>query len=492
MHNFTLYEDQEEFVDKLRLSLRHGARSVLGVASPAFGKTVVAAYITDQARTRDDNATVWFLVHRKNLLTQTSKSFWQAKIEHGLITSGKTRSLMPIQVGTIGTVHSRLGTLKPPKILFIDEAHLSKGNMFQTVIKWALENGSIVIGLTGTPKRLDGKSLGDLYETIIEAKSTRWLIEQGRLSEYVAYTSPNAPDLSSVKKLAGDYAVNQLADVMDKPKIVGDAVSHWKRYAFGKRTVAYCCNVAHSKHTADAFNSAGIPAAHVDASTTEKELKAICEKLADREILVLVNCELVIEGFDLSSQVGRDVTLECCILLRPTQSEARYLQMVFRALRKKDNPAIVLDHAGCILRHGLPCEEREWTLNGNQKGKRKKSEDQEPDINVQRCDSCFAVFLPGPEKCPYCGAKVEKKERKIIHEEGELTKLDLTTVKKQARQEQGQARTLKDLVHLGIRRGIKKAPQWAAITNAARQKRKPTAKDFSEALRIYEELKHVS
>lgn len=484
---FSLYDDQQEFVDKLRQALRSGVKSVLGVASPAFGKTVVAAHITQQARQRDPNASVWFLVHRKNLLRQTSKSFWQNKIEHGLITSGKMRTTLPIQVGTIGTVHSRMMQLTPPKILFIDEAHLSKGHMFQSVISWARQSGAIVIGLTGTPRRLDGKSLGDLYELLIEAKSTKWLIEQGRLSEYIAYTTPVTPDLSTVKTLAGDYNIGELAQAMDKPTIVGDAVSHWLRYAKGKRTVVYCCNVAHSKHTADAFNSAGIPAAHVDASTTEQELKSICEALADRRLLVLVNCELVIEGFDLSAQVGRDVTLECCILLRPTQSVARYLQMVFRALRRKPDAAVILDHAGCILKHGLPCEQRQWSLLGEQKSKRKKK-DEDPDVNVQQCKHCYAVFFPGPDTCPHCGKPIEKKVRKISEADGELQQVDVVAVRKEARKEQGQARTLRDLVALGMRRGMAKASQWACITMAARDGRKPTPAEFNEARRIQMEL----
>lgn len=485
--SFELYEDQQEFISKLREALKTGVKSVLGVASPAFGKTVIAAHITQQARNRDPNASVWFLVHRKNLLRQTSKSFWEAKIEHGLITSGKMRSTLPIQVGTIGTVHSRMETLKPPKILFVDEAHLSKGNMFQTVIRWARDHGAIVIGLTGTPIRLDGKSLGDLYEMIIEAKSTKWLIEQGRLSEYVAYTTPVNPDLSAVKTMAGDYSILDLASVMDKPTIVGDAVNHYQRLASGKRAVVYCCNVAHSKHTAEAFNAAGIPAAHVDASTTEAELKAVCEGLADRRILVLVNCELVIEGFDLSAQVGRDVTLECCILLRPTQSVARYLQMVFRALRRKPEPAIILDHAGCIIKHGLPCEQREWSLLGQVKSKRKKK-DEDPDVNVQQCGHCYAVFLPGPDTCPYCGKPIEKKVRKIKEADGELEQIDIVAVRKEQRKEQGSARTLRDLVALGMRRGMAKASQWSAITLAAREGRKPTAADFNEARKIQQEL----
>lgn len=481
---FQLYEDQAEFVHKLRQSLAGGKRSILGVASPAFGKTVVAAHITENAKRKSPDTRVWFLVHRKNLLRQTSKSFWSAKIEHGLITSGKRPSMLPIQVGTIGTVHSRLDQLKPPTILFIDEAHLAKGNMFETVIQWAKEAGTLIIGLTGTPQRLDGKSLGDIFDDLIEAKSTKWLIDQGRLSDYVAYTTPTRLDLGDVKSSGGDYNREQLAGAMDKPTILGDAVEHWKKLANGLRTVAYCVNVEHSKHTAEAFNVAGIPAVHVDASTTEAELKDACEGLATGRYKVLCNCELVIEGFDLSAQVGMDVTLECCILLRPTQSLARYLQMVFRALRKKPNKAVILDHAGCMLQHGLPCQPREWSLEGRQKGKRKKKDD-EPDVYVQQCNQCYAVFEPGPDNCPSCGAIIKKKVRKIEQAEGELEAVDMDAVRRERKLEQGKARTLEDLIRLGISRGMKKPAAWAAIMLAARQNRKPSKDEFAQARQVY-------
>lgn len=485
---FELFEDQAEFVGNLRRSLQSGHKSILGVASPAFGKTVVAAHITETARSKNADATIWFLVHRKNLLRQTSKSFWSAHIEHGLLTSGRRKSNLPIQVGTIGTVNSRFDTLTPPSILFIDEAHLAKGAMFEKVIEWARDSGSIVIGLTGTPERLDGKALGDLFDDLIEAKSTKWLIEQGRLSEYIAFTTPMGPDLSAIKKSGNDFNKSDLAMAMDKPTIVGDAVSHWRKHANGMRTVAYCVNVEHSKHTADAFNQAGIPAAHVDADTTEAELKAVCEGLADRSILILCNCELVIEGFDLSAQVGRDVTLECCILLRPTQSVARYLQMVFRALRRKPQPAVILDHAGCILKHGLPCEDREWSLEGKKKSKRKKNDDDEPDVTVQQCMKCYAVFKPGPDNCPMCGEVIERKVRKIEITEGELEAVDMEMVRRERKREQGMAGSIKELVELGIRRGMKKPAAWSAITYSARKGRKPTKVEFNEAAKAFREL----
>lgn len=482
MKGYNLFDDQAEFVDNIRKALRKGHKSILGVASPAFGKTVVAGHIISEARRKSD-ATAWFLVHRKNLLRQTSKSFWAAHIEHGLITSGKTRSRLPVQVGTIGSVFSRRDTLTPPSLLFVDEAHLAKGNMFETVINWCRDHGTIVIGLTGTPQRLDNKALGDVFDTMVQARSTAWLIEQGRLSDYVMYSSSMAPNLDGVKKSGGDYNREKLAEVMDDGVLVGDAVSHWKKYANGMRTVVYCVNVKHSKHTAQAFNAAGIPAVHVDADTTEKELKEACEGLATGRYLVLTNCELVIEGFDLSAQVGKDITLECCILLRPTQSVARYLQMVFRALRKKDNPAIILDHARCAVRHGLPDDDREWSLEGKKRRGRKSSEE-EPDVSIQACQNCFFIFKPGPDRCPKCGEPVKKMPpREIKQVDGELERIDVAALRKQAKQEQGQARDLAQLVQLGKRRGMKNAPIWAAHVFAARQNRKATSADFQAAKR---------
>lgn len=479
MATHQLFDDQIEFVDKLRLVIRQGYKSILGVASPAFGKTVVAGHIIATARQRSDSASAWFLVHRKNLLNQTSKSFWQNKIEHGLLTSGRIRSQQAIQVGTIGTVYSRLASLKAPTILFVDEAHLAGGKMFSSVIQWAIEKGSIVIGLTGTPQRLDGKPLKAQFQVMVEARPTGWLIEQGRLSRYKYYAAPHAPDLSGIKKHDGDWNREQLAEVMGKRVITGDAISHWKKYANGLRTVIYCCNVKHSRMTAESFTAAGIPTVHVDADTTTKELEDACKGLASGKYLAMSNCELVIEGFDLSMQAGSDVTLECCILLRPTQSVARYLQMVFRSLRRKPRPAIILDHAGCALRHGFPDDEREWSLDGSETSQRKKDDE---DIKVKQCQHCYAVFRPGPSNCPSCGEALTGEARKIEVVDVDLVEIDIESMRREQKREQGSARTLADLVALGMRRGQKRPAEWAAHVYAARQGgRKATTGDFAAA-----------
>lgn len=492
MKKTELYEDQQEFVENLRDAFRQGYKSILGVASPAFGKTVVAGYLIQQARIRNPYAKAWFLVHRKNLLRQTSKSFWRDHIEHGLLTSGKATTNFPVQVATVGTAYSRMKHLTPPSILFVDETHLAKGSMFETVIKWVKAAGGLVIGLTGTPERLDGKPLSDIFEVMIEARSTRWLIEQGRLSDFVLYSAPDHIEVAQFKKQGGDYDVNQMAKELGKPAIMGDTISQWRKLANGLRTVVYCCNRAHSRYVAESFNAASIPAVYVDGDSTEKEIKDACEGMASGKYLVMVNCDLMIEGFDLSAQVGKDVTLECCILLRRTMSLSRYLQMVFRALRKKPNKAVILDQVGNYALHGYPDDHREW----NWKGKKiKKSSSEEKNIGIQECKSCRGTFRAGVHVCPHCGSAVEFREPKPL----DVVDVDLQEVSRQQHEQamqkrleraaQGMAKSLPELVRIGVSRSMKNPAAWAANVYASRAGRKPVASDFLEAKRAYLQIK---
>lgn len=482
-----LFPDQIEFVDAIRQEIKSGSRSVLGVASTGFGKTIVSAYLTRSAEQKGNSA--WFMCHRKNLLKQTSQAFWKLHIEHGLIASGRRQSVLPVQVATVGTLNSRLDKLQPPQLLIVDEAHLSMAATWVKVVDWCKERGSIVIGNSATPERLDGKGLGYLFDSMVEAKPMRWLIDNGRLSDYELYSAV-PPDLKGVKTVAGDYSLDQLAAAMDKPKLIGDAVAHWKKLAYGLRTIAYCVNIEHSKHCCDLFNLSGIPAVHVDGTSTDAVMQDAIEGFADGRYMVLFNCQLMTEGFDLSAQVNRDVPIEACILLRPTQSLALYMQMVGRALRVKPKPAVILDHAGCAMRHGLPDDEREWSLAGRKKRKRG---DQEPPVSIQQCGFCYGVFRPGVDICPLCGAPVEKKERPTLaHDDGELVKINVEASRKQKRQEVGMSRSIDELVALGHRRGMKDPAGWAANVYAGRHKRRPFTEEYHAARQAYIKLRSTT
>ena len=474
----TLRPYQETLINDARISLREHRRIILQAPTGA-GKTAITVFMMSRAAEQGKKA--MFIVHQNELLSQTSRALWKQKLEHGMIASGKVISRLPVQVASVQTLVNRLPLVIKPDLIIIDEAHRSAASTYQKVLEYYPD--AMVIGLTATPQRTDGKGLDDLFNAIVTGPTIKQLMDAGYLSKYEIFAPAIAADFSTVKTTAGDYNKGDLESALDKPTITGDAVRHYKQLTPGKRCVVMCATIKHAEHVAERYNDAGVPAACIDGSMTNAEREKVLQQFAAGELLVITNVQLLIEGVDIPS-------IEVVQWLRPTKSLIVYLQGIGRGLRPAQgkDKLVILDHVENWLRHGLPCDERQWSLDGKKKGSRKKQDD-EPDVNIQQCKTCFAVFLPGPDKCPHCGAVIEqRKPREIQEQDGELQRIDLQAVRKEARKEQGQARTLQDLVALGMRRGMAKASQWAAITAAARAGRKPTPADFNEARRIYMEL----
>ena len=140
--------------------------------------------------------------------------------------------------------------------------------------------------------------------------------------------------------------------------------------------------------------------------------QTLVDNFKDGKIQILVSIDVVSEGFDVEN-------CYVAILLRPTQSEALYIQQVGRVLRPEPNKvAIVLDHVGNTKRHGFVDEIREYDLHQKAKTKRKG----ELAATVETCEVCFAVYRPQPI-CPVCGHKKEVRKREITYEDGELVKM---------------------------------------------------------------------
>ena len=167
--------------------------------------------------------------------------------------------------------------------------------------------------------------------------------------------------------VAGDYVEDQLADRMDRAELIGDIVTHWHKYGDGRRTVAFCVNVAHSIHLCDEFVRAGVRAEHIDGLTPKDERDATLARLASGEIQVVCNCMVLTEGWDMPNA-------GTCILARPTKKMGLYRQMVGRVLRpdKGKTDCIVLDHSGAVFRHGFVEDPVEWTLDPDKRARSPK------------------------------------------------------------------------------------------------------------------------
>lgn len=409
----SLFPDQSQLVEDLRGAMRYSKYNLLQ-ASTGSGKTVMSSYLVHASQTKGNRS--WFIVPRKELLRQTHTTFDNFGISHSYIASGLDYS--PYAKNYICSAPSlikRLDGATAPHLAIFDEVHYG-GESNDTIIQWLKANGSWIVGLSATPWRLSGQGLGRWFERMVEGPSIRWLIDNNRLSDYQMY-APNIPDLSGIKSRAGEFDKGELSGFMEaQDEIIGNAVEHYKEHAMGKLGITYCVSRKHSETMAQRYREAGVPAAHIDGETPDKERKRIILAYARRELLQLTNVQILTFGFDLSAQVGMDVTVETLHDLAPTKSLALQMQKWGRALRYKPFPALIFDHAGNFSRHGFPCDNREWSLNDRTKTQRGPVE---RTIPTRTCQKCYFVHKPTPS-CPQCGYVYPVQYREIDEVAGTL------------------------------------------------------------------------
>jgi len=446
---------QNTLIERARANFIIGKRRQLLVLPTGGGKTVCFSHMAGTARSKGLN--VWILAHRVELLEQIGATLRAFNIPHGMIAPGYLGDRrQQVQVASVFTLARRLDRYAKPDLIIVDEAHhCTTGSTWGQVI--AANPQAKLLGVSATPCRLDGAGLGDLFDAMVQGPTVRELIDLGALSPYRLF-APASADLSGVHSRMGDFVRGELAEAMNKPSITGDAVAHYQRLAGGKRAVAFCVSVEHAEHVAAQFRAAGIPAASIDGGMERLLRSQVLASFTSGDILVLTSCDLISEGFDVPA-------IEAAILLRPTQSLGLYLQQVGRALRifPGKSEAIILDHAGNVQRHGMPDQERTWTLDGSERRKGA----QKSEVPVKTCGACFATVASAATHC-MCGWEFPVQRREVEHVEGELQEIDPRAAVMQRRVEQGRAQSEADLVAVGRARGMKRPELWARHVLRAR------------------------
>ncbi len=435
---------QLKALNDLRRAYANGYRAPVLVMPTGGGKTHTAAHIIRSAVSKGHR--VWFLAHLREILFATSGKLTAEGIEHGFIMAGRPETPeAPVQVVMVQTAVRRLGRGMRPDLIVIDECHLAAADTYAKVIADA--GSPLLLGLTATPTRLDGKGLGDVFDTIVPTCSTADLITEGLLAP-IRYYAPSRPDMTGVRTVAGEYVNAEVTERMDRPSITGDAVAHYRKLAHGRPCVVFCASVQHALNVAREFANAGYTTAVLHGQTVQDERDQILAGLATGAVQVVVNCQLLVAGVDVPA-------IGCVIQLTPTKSLTKYLQSIGRGLRThpgKDD-CIVLDHAGNAFTHGLPTEPREWSLDGA----KKRPREAEDVVTVRQCEQCFFVFEPA-RVCPNCGHIHPVKERTVKQADGDLE--ELTEIKRQKRKEVGRARSISDLISIAKERGYAMGWVW--------------------------------
>lgn len=482
-----LYPFQTEVIEQAREQLREH-QSVLMVMPCRSGKTVTASKMIQSAQQKDRR--VWFVVHRDFLLDQTSKTLDDFGIRHSFVAAGRSYNRAHnVLLCSVQTLRHRIEQLDQPDLIITDECHHVVAPSYVKYVKWATRAKHI--GLTASPIRINGQGLGEHYESIVCGPQVSWLIENGFLTPYRAY-APSTPDLTGVHTKMGDYVNSEIEGIMDGSAIIGDMVRHWRERAEGMRSLYFGVSVQHSQHIAATFNASGIPAIHIDGDTPSEIRREAAIKLARREILIIVNCNIAAEGYDLSSQAGEPVSVECVGLGRPTKSLGLNIQQSTRSLTPAVGKeyGVILDHAGNLMREypgntlGLPDEHRAWTLKGIEA--RKTASREGP--AVTQCGSCFGVHRAGLMACPYCGTGRVLQSREVEEVAGELREVkrerwDYSNGpnphaqnsqyerREREKREQAAARTTAELIQIGRKRGYQNPSYWAINIMRGREKR---------------------
>jgi len=443
---------QQTAVAQIRAVLAAGHRSVLFVLPTGGGKTVVFSHIAERAASKGNR--ICILVHRVELLEQASRSLAGLGVRHGLIAANRSMDLSaPVQVASVATLARRLHRLPADlfQLLVVDEAHHSNAGTWAKVLHHFQR--ARVLGVTATPCRCDGRGLGEWYQQMVLGPTAQELTDGGHLAP-ARILAPPGINLQGLRRRMGDYDMRQVSELLSSGQAMGSPLAHYRQHLEGQTAIAFCCSVAHAEAVAAMFNDHGIPAASIDGSMDAANRRQLLADLGIGRIKVLTSCSLIGEGVDVPSVAG-------CILLRPTQSLALHLQMIGRCLRPQPGKvAVILDHVGNCHRHGLPTDEREWTLEGVQKRQREAA------ASVRVCPACFCAMRSGTQVCPECGHQFQPERRELEHVEGELQEV---IARQQRRDEQSSAQSFDDLVRIGHRRGMANPRGWARHVMAARE-----------------------
>jgi len=430
-----------------------GRRNVLVKSPTGSGKTVITADIV-----RDMNCAVASIAHRSELVTQKSVALAREGIPHRVIGPDSLRKdCVTLHMEEFGrsfynpgarvgvcSVDTLVGRKNDPwfhqvGLWDMDEAHhVLRSNKWGAAC--AMFPNAYGLGVTATPARADGCGLGahadGVFEGIVQGPELRGLIDAGYLTDYRVFAPPSDVDYSEVTITAsGDYSPAKLrAAVHASDKIVGDVVKHYLRIAPGKLGVTFAVDIESAKEICAAYRAAGVPAEVVSAKTPAMLRSQILRRFKARQVLQLVNVDLFGEGFDLPA-------IEVVSMVRKTESWPLFVQQFGRALRlmipkelseiwgtftdeqrrahiaASEKPvALIIDHVGNVIRHGLPDAPRQDTLDRRERRSSGPSDavplracaNENADGRGTPCASIYPRFL---KTCPYCGFYPEPPER---------------------------------------------------------------------------------
>lgn len=345
-----LREYQTDTVINILHSWADGVRRPAVILPTGAGKTVAFAKLVTVLTRRGDRPAI--LVNRDELVRQTVSKLLAADptLLVGVVQGKRNELDADVVVASIQTIsrEARLRKIPPGRFthLIADECHYAAAPSWRRVLDYF---DVPTVGFTATMTRADNKGLGEIWETIVYERDTRWAIDQGFLVPIEARTvTLDELDLGKVKTSKGDFADGDLGRAMAQAgagPLIAKAYNEFCRNDAGRlrRGICFAPTIETAESFLEDFRAAGIPSLLVIGSTPPAVRQAAYAATAAGENVVLMSVGVLTTGFDLPA-------VEVAVIARPTKSKGLFIQMVGRALRLSPETgktsALVLDVVG--------------------------------------------------------------------------------------------------------------------------------------------------
>jgi ribonuclease E len=319
------------------------------------GKTVAAMGFVEATRTGG----VLILTHRRNLVDQFlgelhTRGYGKRESPPLLDNEGTGRVDGPVTVETYQWFVRNAGRISDAyTIVICDEAHTALGEKTSAAIRaWT---GPIFVGMTATGA-LIARHVTDLFPTQTSRFDLAQAARRGVIAPLRSIRIPPGPGVRTIAKVPlrkGEVDVEfdqeMLAELLDQAPFNLAIADLYKTRFNGVPGVVYAAGVKHAMNVAEAFRQFGIKAMGVSGETPKRELAEILARYERGEIDVLVNAQLLAEGWNSPRAT-------ICMHLAPTASKRIYQQRVGRVTRRHPGKesGIVVDFVHPATRHDDP------------------------------------------------------------------------------------------------------------------------------------------
>ena len=345
------YHYQSEILEKLKVERTvHDSHKNLIVAATGTGKTMIAAFDFKKYLAENPNAKFLFVAHRIEILKQALHTFRNVLKDQNfgeLYGNGyepKYKNTVFATVQTLGNLDFATYSTKDYfDYIILDEAHHGQASSYQKIINYF--EPQILLGLTATPERMDGKSiLPDFNNKIAAEIRLPDALNNKLLCPFQYFGISDSVDYSRVKWNNGKYDPSELTNIYTANDIrIGDIIKNLDDYTKDIHSVSaigFCVSIDHAKFMKRKFEAAGL-AAEFLVSDNSKNREEILHQLTSKKINYLFVVDIFNEGVDIPQ-------IDTVLFLRPTESLTIFLQQLGRGLRLSEGKDVltVLDFVG--------------------------------------------------------------------------------------------------------------------------------------------------